>query len=319
MHWYYAENGEQRGPFNDADFAKLVKDNVVKSSTPVWNPNMTDWKRCREVRDVIKRITLPEASDGDFVAYLDDAQSDRSQELKQDIPLAPVTDSDVPDERLLPKTYVDYMGRARQVLEGNWGVAVAFTLLYIVIMQSFQVFHELSTVFAEVLNTSQATAATRMANLIGFALSYFLTGVFQLGLCRFYLDAVRMQPLRVSRLFYGFSSFGRAVGAYMLMVLFILLWGLLFIIPGIMAAFSYSMTFFVLADNPELGAVEALKRSKQMMQGNRMKLFDLYCRFVGWYLLALLTCGIGVLWVQPYMMTSVAAFYDDLRGRANLL
>jgi uncharacterized membrane protein len=77
------------------------------------------------------------------------------------------------------------------------------------------------------------------------------------------------------------------------------------------------MTFFVMADNPGIGAIEAIDRSKKMMRGRRWKLFCLYCRFIGWAVLAVIfTLGIGFLWLEPYMRTSIARFYDDLREPA---
>ena len=97
------------------------------------------------------------------------------------------------------------------------------------------------------------------------------------------------------------------------MCIFILLWTLLLIIPGIIATYSYAMTFFIIADDPQAGALEAIGRSKEMMRGHRWKLFCLFLRFIGWSLLCLLTFGIGFLWLTPYMQTSLAHFYDDVR------
>ena len=115
-------------------------------------------------------------------------------------------------------------------------------------------------------------------------------------------------------MFEGFSSFGRALAAHILIVLFIILWALLFIVPGIIAAYSYSMTFYILADNPGVGAREAIGLSKEMMKGYKWKFVLLNFRFIGWSLLALLTCGIGFIWLVPYMTTAIAHFYEDIRG-----
>jgi len=145
---------------------------------------------------------------------------------------------------------------------------------------------------------------------------YALMGVFQLGQCRFYLDLIRGDKLEIGRIFYGFKHFRRAAAAYLLMILYIMLWTCLLIIPGIIASFSYAMTFYVLADNPEMSAGEALARSKKIMDGNRFKLFCLGLRFIGWGFLSLLTCYIGMLWLMPYISTSFTAFYEDVRGIA---
>jgi len=132
-----------------------------------------------------------------------------------------------------------------------------------------------------------------------------------------FLEVSRGGEVALSRVFDGFKSFGTSVLAYILMNIFILLWSLLLIVPGILASLSYSMTFFVMADNPGIGAIEAIDRSKEMMYGRRWKLFCLYCRFIGWALLAaIFTLGIGFLWLEPYMRASMARFYDDLNAPA---
>ena len=78
-------------------------------------------------------------------------------------------------------------------------------------------------------------------------------------------------------IFSGFCNFVKALCLYLLMLLFILLWCLLLVIPGIIAAFSYSMAFYILSDNPTVGARKALNRSKTMMTGNKGTLFCLSC------------------------------------------
>jgi uncharacterized membrane protein len=143
---------------------------------------------------------------------------------------------------------------------------------------------------------------------------YGLTGVMQLGSCRFFLDIVRGDIQGIGRLLYGFKYFKQAAVTYLLMMLIIVLWSFLFIIPGIVASFSYAMAFYVLADNPDMTAREALARSKKIMYGNRLKLFILGLRFIGWGILSLFTCYIGMLWLMPYISTSFAAFYEDVRG-----
>jgi uncharacterized membrane protein len=88
---------------------------------------------------------------------------------------------------------------------------------------------------------------------------------------------------------------------------------LLFIVPGIIKTLSYSMAFFILRDNPDIGASAALTASREMMNGYKGKLFWLYVSFIGWILLSALTCGIVLLWVKPYMTLTLANFYEDLK------
>ena len=134
-----------------------------------------------------------------------------------------------------------------------------------------------------------------------------------LGLAVFALSLARNQEARLEQIFLGFSNFGTAVGAYLLMVVLIILWMLLLIIPGIIAAISYSMTFFIIADDDSIGAMAAIDKSKLMMDGYKWKYFRLGLRFLGWALLCILTLGIGFLWLVPYMQVTMAKFYDDVK------
>jgi uncharacterized membrane protein len=150
--------------------------------------------------------------------------------------------------------------------------------------------------------------------IIGTLAAYAVTPQLQLGWAGFALRIARRDgQLDVGRVFDGFHNYWKALGLFLLSNLFILLWTLLLIIPGIMAAYSYAMAFFILNDHPEIGVNEAIGRSKAMMHGHRWKLFCLSCRFIGWALLSILTCGIGWFFLMPYMQVSFAHFYEDIR------
>lgn len=98
----------------------------------------------------------------------------------------------------------------------------------------------------------------------------------------------------------------------LLITLKVLAWSLLFVIPGIVAAYRYSMATYIMAENPNMQATEAIERSKTLMDGRKGDLFCLDLSFIGWALLAVLTAGIGNLWLVPYMTVSRAAFYRSL-------
>ena len=116
----------------------------------------------------------------------------------------------------------------------------------------------------------------------------------------------------------GFSPYGHIVLTLFLRDLFIILWTLCFIIPGIIALYSYRMIPYILKDKPELSPMEAIKESKRMMEGHRLHAFAYDLSFIGWALLAVLTCGIvGVFWYGPYRMSSNAALYLTLRDSSN--
>lgn len=118
----------------------------------------------------------------------------------------------------------------------------------------------------------------------------------------------------VETLFACFQQFWRFLSAILLMGLFTALWTMLFIIPGIIAAYSYSQTIYIMLDHPEMSAMEAIAASKQMMRGHKAEYFVLELSFVGWVLLSGFTMGILLIWLEPYMHVSKANFYNAVSG-----
>jgi len=182
---------------------------------------------------------------------------------------------------------------ARESLDGKWGLAVLGTFVYFIVLMGVQLLAEIDPLLMIV--------------------TLIISGPIALGFIIFSLNISRDNDPKVENIFEGFQNFKSAVGAYLLMLLFIFLWMLLLIIPGIIAAFSYSMTFYILADDPSISPMDAIDKSKAMMKGNKWKYFLLNLRFLGWALLCLLTFGIGFLWLMPYIQVSIAKFYDDIK------
>jgi uncharacterized membrane protein len=148
-----------------------------------------------------------------------------------------------------------------------------------------------------------------------FNFVYYLviTGPITLGLATFFLKLRRSENPLIENLFDGFKSFSPALVLQLWITLFTFLWSLLLIVPGIIAVFSYSLSFYILHDHPEMKPKDALKLSKQMMIGRKGKLFLLCLSFIGWGLLSILTLCIGLLWLIPYINASIAGFYEDLK------
>lgn len=95
--------------------------------------------------------------------------------------------------------------------------------------------------------------------------------------------------------------------------IFIILWSFLFVIPGIVKTYSYSMAYYISADHPDYDWKKCIDESRRMMNGNKWRLFCLDLSFIGWYIVGSLCFGIGVLWVLPYHYTARANFYEDLQ------
>jgi uncharacterized membrane protein len=142
---------------------------------------------------------------------------------------------------------------------------------------------------------------------------YLVVGsAVSVGYSQFNIDVIDGKKPRLETLFESFRIWVPAVIARFLVGLYTTLWTLLFIIPGIIATYSYAMTPFVLAENPGMSASDAITESKTLMRGNKWKLFCLEFSFIGWYLLSMLTFGIALIWVVPYHQASYAAFYREI-------
>jgi len=110
------------------------------------------------------------------------------------------------------------------------------------------------------------------------------------------------------------SHYLRYVLGFFLMSVKLMLWTLLLIIPGIIMSFAYAMTPYILEDRPELSAWEASTESRRMMKGHKLDYFRFCLSFIGWFLLCLITCGIGFIWFYPYFYSAKAAFYNEIKA-----
>ena len=162
---------------------------------------------------------------------------------------------------------------------------------------------------AAVIEALILSAATSVTFGIGALL---LTGVLSYGFYSLFLDVARGERAEFEGMFRGFYRFGNTCGAGILISVFTTLWSLLFFIPGIVKAISYSMTYFIMRDHPEYGAYEAIQASQRLTQGHKAEIFVLYLSFIGWWLLSGITCGIVGFYVAPYMNTTLAIYYDEL-------
>ena len=140
-----------------------------------------------------------------------------------------------------------------------------------------------------------------------------LAGPIAAGLALVQLSALRGQQVEFGDMFKGFNNFGTNCGAGVLVAIYTWLWSLLFVIPGIVKAYSYSMTFYILADHPEMKANDAITASRNMMNGHKWDLFVLDLSFFWWILLVSVTCGIAAIYVEPYMELSHASFYESIK------
>ena len=136
------------------------------------------------------------------------------------------------------------MSQALESLRGKWGLVIGTVSIYLLILIPIQ-----------------------WIPILGFIVSFVISGPMALGLTKFVLSISRKQDAAVGQIFEGFIRFSTALGAYLLQIIFILLWMLLLIIPGIIAALSYALTYYIIAGDDSMGPLQAISKSKEMMQG----------------------------------------------------
>ncbi len=155
------------------------------------------------------------------------------------------------------------------------------------------------------------------AGIVLFVAYFILGSIVSVGYAKFNLDLTSGGETAVGGIFDYLDFWKTTAAAKLLKNIGIFLWSLLFVIPGIVAAYSYAVTDFVLAENPRLTASEALEKSKELMRGNRMRLFCLQLSFIGWEILSAAALGIGALWLTPYKNAAKAEFYRDISQSTN--
>lgn len=152
-----------------------------------------------------------------------------------------------------------------------------------------------------------------LAVLVSTAASIFFCNIILVGDKKFFIDNTVEKP-NISLIFSGFKSYKRNLKAMLLMDIKIFLWSLVFIIPGIVKAYEYALVPYLLAESQEITVREAFERSAQLMYGNKWRLFKLEFSFIGWKILAVLSFGIGAIFLAPYVSAANAEFYTEIRN-----
>ena len=203
------------------------------------------------------------------------------------------------------KTISEYKDMALQSLEGKWGKAAIATLIVFIILE---LFGSSPSFFMDPIPSMVLQGVISLL-LLPLAWGHFI----------FFLRLIRDENLDYGHLFDGFNQYFRIFLAELLRGIYILLWALLLIIPGLIKEYSYAMTEFILKDNPEMSGEEAICESMRLMQGHKMQLFLLDLSMIGWLILSILTLGIGLLFLMPYNYTAHAHFYEDLKAEQQRL
>ncbi len=149
-----------------------------------------------------------------------------------------------------------------------------------------------------------------------------LYGPITIGVASYTLHLIRRteQKNKIEPLLDGFrGNVGTNILVGVLDILFVVLWSLLFVIPGIVKAISYSQAFYIALEHPEYDANTCITESRKMMNGRKWRYFCLQLSFIGWYIVGLLCFGIGAMWVEAYRQAANAEFYEDIKNEPVLI
>lgn len=172
-----------------------------------------------------------------------------------------------------------------------------------------------------VVNISERSGAAGIIlglGLIGLAAGLLVVNVISMGGATWFHRSIKQEGLRMEEMFWTFrEDYGGNVLMMFLIGLYTVLWSLLFVIPGIIKAYSYSLAPYIKSENPNISASKAIELSKTMTNGHKMDLFVLGLSFIGWQLLNGLTFGIlGIIYVNPYFNAAQAFAYEEIKEDA---
>lgn len=216
----------------------------------------------------------------------------------------------------------DLKNAALAALEGNWAPAVLCNAVMLVIsilisMVSVIFEPELGVVSPEDVDLTMFG----LSMVASVAVTFLFTMPLYVGSYqthnRLYAEGDNAMTANMFR--DTFRGYWKNVLGMFLMVLYVFLWTLLLIVPGLIMGIAYGMTPYILKDCPELSANQAIKLSRKMMKGHKWEYFWLQLSFIGWIILGFLTLGIGYLWLIPYILTTQAAFYQKIKKQYNTI
>lgn len=215
----------------------------------------------------------------------------------------------------------DYRERAREALKGKW-VQASIAGLIAGVLGSTILYKGYAGSSANVTETEESLAAfspeiiiAAVLMVVGIAAVMILIGsLVGLGYAKFNLSLFEEEKADFKMIFSERKRYKDCFVLYLLQFIYISIGSILFVIPGVMAFYAYSMAPYIMVENPEMKAKQALKASKAMMKGNKWRLFCLSFSFIGWDILAALSFGIGHIILCPYVEAAGAAFYRELSG-----
>jgi len=193
--------------------------------------------------------------------------------------------------------YSEIRMEARLLLKGHWNKLAVIWLVYFIIIIGLP--YLVSSIF----------------DGLDYVASFLIAGPLSLSIVMIILSVYESREYDLGDLFKGFSCYDRAFMANLLVTIYTLLWALLLIVPGIIAAIKYSQVYYIMAEDPHITSADAIKLSTKMMEGNKSDYAMLSLSFIGWALLCALTLGIGLLWLYSYQQMAFMIFYKKVKAK----
>ena len=205
---------------------------------------------------------------------------------------------------VVSEAYSDVRAMARNVMRRKWFMSALALLIYTFLSSNLP--NMLGAMIPAFKRTIYLNFVDRYYEYSTFPglYSFVIEAAFTLGLAMFVLNFIRAGKVSLELLFSGFEKFIKAFLINLIMSIIIFVGLVLFIIPGIIFGLMYSQAYYILADNPELGAIECLRKSRIMMIDNKGYLFGLRLSFIGWALLAAISIVVGEYILQDMIITS---------------
>lgn len=244
------------------------------------------------------------------------------------------------ERKEMNRTSAELKRLAREKLTGRWGLVIGATLLLYLIMFAVLI------PFYMLFFISRGGIVQFLAYMAATLIVSIVSMIMQCGISRMQLGFARDQDTGISMMF---GEFTRRPERYILGILMIIGMELICFLPaivcwtvsamqgllpafiiaaalytaglivGLILAFRYALAFLLLVDHPQMGPVEAFRESSRLMNGNKGRLLYIYLSYIGWSLLGMLSCGLGMLWISPYMNQTVVSFYLDVTGEFDRL
>lgn len=207
-------------------------------------------------------------------------------------------------------TRADIKSRAKESLKGKYWPAVGASLLASIIVS-------IASGIGQLMSYSESAAVSALATLVVCAASLFMVIPVSLGITRYFILLAKGGSPAVDELFYIYKhNLGTAIVTVLLEGIYVILWSLLLVVPGIIKSYSYLMIEYMVAENPGMDRKRAFEITKATMAGDKWKAFVLGLSFIGWILLCGITFGIGFIFLSPYISATMSHYYLDLKDKA---